>query len=106
MAECQPYDFGVDMWSLGIMTYEMVTGYSPFTGTEKEILDKIKNYDNFDCIKKQLDEINASEELCEFISRLLSPESSKRLQIEEVLTHPWLIKNLSFIQSNKSKEIN
>lgn len=85
-----PYDHQVDMWSLGIMTYEMVTGYSPFFGNESEIIEKIKYFPGYNSIKDRLENICASDEMCDFISRLIVSDSTKRMNIEEVLVHPWI----------------
>jgi serine/threonine protein kinase len=90
MVDGLPHDFKVDIWSLGIMTYEMVTGYSPFYGDESEILQKIKNFEGFNSIKDRLVNICASEELCDFISGLIISDSSLRMPIEDVLIHPWI----------------
>lgn len=34
------YDSKVDVWSLGTIFYEMLTGFTPFTGTSKDDLKK------------------------------------------------------------------
>lgn len=38
------YDFGVDVWSIGVMIYELICGVSPFAGKDNaETMENIKN---------------------------------------------------------------
>ena len=38
------YGYSVDFWSLGVLSYEMLTGQSPFSGdSEEELFDSICN---------------------------------------------------------------
>jgi len=85
-----PYDFQVDVWSLGVMTYEMVTGYSPFYGDQSDVLENIKIFNGFDSVKDRLEAVCASGELLDFISRILVVDYSKRICIEDALKHPWI----------------
>lgn len=37
----QVYEKSVDMWSVGVLLYILLSGTQPFTGTEEQIFDKI-----------------------------------------------------------------
>lgn len=39
----EAYDTKVDMWSMGVLLYVLVSGYLPFQGSNREMFDKIKN---------------------------------------------------------------
>jgi aurora kinase len=70
------YDRTVDIWSLGILAYEFVTGHPPFE-------EQIKN-DTFRRIR-QLDlkfPAEMSFDCCDFISGCLKLESKDRLTLD------------------------
>jgi serine/threonine protein kinase len=95
MAKNELYDFSVDMWSFGIMIYEMVTGYSPFS-TEKteDVINKVKEFKDFTEIEDRLKETNVSNNLINLISKLITSDISKRMIIEEFFTYEWVSENL------------
>ncbi|EGR29395.1 protein kinase domain protein [Ichthyophthirius multifiliis] len=76
------YDFKVDVWSIGILTYEMLVGI-------------IYIYDNnqlFYYLKYDMP-FYLSYESQDFIKQLLVEDPNKRISIEDVLKHQWIIKN-------------
>ncbi|XP_023945007.2 obscurin isoform X5 [Bicyclus anynana] len=81
--------FGADMWSVGIITYILLSGYSPFRGlNDRETLTKIREgrwewhdeewWSRF------------SKESRDFISKLLVLNWHDRMDVDTALSHPWL----------------
>ncbi|XP_035730757.1 obscurin-like isoform X6 [Vespa mandarinia] len=80
-------DYAADMWSVGIITYILLSGISPFRGVnDRETLTKIRQgaWDFDDRWK------NISNEAKDFIRRLLVYNVDKRMNIKSALKHPWL----------------
>ena len=87
----KPYDFKVDLFAIGIITYLLVAGFLPFDDedSEKEIARQTV-YDPTPFPKKIWD--NISQEAKMFVDNLLSKAPEKRMNLQEVLQHKWLIK--------------
>lgn len=84
------YEYKVDIWSLGILCFELLTGTTPFDGnTYEELINNVK--DGKYSIKKDL---NLSKEAISFISELLQYDANKRLDINGVINHDFLKKNV------------
>jgi serine/threonine protein kinase len=97
MAKNEPYDFSVDMWSLGIMIYEIVTGYSPFSANYTEdVIKNVKEYKDFSSIVYRLIEKNISNNLIDLIGKLITPDVSNRMIIYDFFKHEWVIENLKY----------
>lgn len=98
MAKNEFYDFTVDMWSFGIMIYEMVTGFSPFSADKTEdVINKVKDYKEFSQIEQRLKEANISDKLVNLISNLITSDPSKRMIIEDYFKHEWVTENLKIV---------
>ncbi|XP_033823687.1 death-associated protein kinase 2 isoform X2 [Periophthalmus magnuspinnatus] len=77
-----------DMWSIGVITYILLSGASPFLGeTKQETLGNISavNYDFDEEVFSHTSELAKS-----FIRQLLEKDKRKRMTIEETLNHPWI----------------
>ena len=89
--ENKSYGEEVDWWSVGIIFYEMLIGFTPFfEGTQYEIIEKIKNFKKYLKIPKHI-ENNISIEAKKLIFDFLE-DKEKRLGnggIEEIKKHPF-----------------
>jgi len=82
------YDKSVDMWSVGVITYVLLCGFSPFlSSTQTGLFEKI--------IKVEYDFpdpewTNISNEAKDFIRHLLVKDPEDRYTAKQCLQHPWL----------------
>ena len=80
------YSYEIDIWSLGIIIYTLLVGKTPFeTQHFQELLEKVKRMDyTFP------EKINISNEAKDLISKILVDDPSKRLTLDQILTHKFL----------------
>ncbi|XP_056893692.1 myosin light chain kinase 3 isoform X2 [Takifugu flavidus] len=93
--------FPTDMWSLGVITYMLLSGLSPFLGDDdNETLNNILACQwNFE--EEEFKDI--SDEAKDFITRLLVKSKSWRMSATESLRHPWLSDQSLHYQLNQKK---
>uniref|UniRef100_A0A8D0HIF3 Myosin light chain kinase 3 n=1 Tax=Sphenodon punctatus TaxID=8508 RepID=A0A8D0HIF3_SPHPU len=80
--------FPTDMWSVGVITYMLLSGLSPFLGeTDTETMNYIVNC-SWDFDAEAFEQL--SEEAKDFVSKLLVKEKSGRTSAAQCLKHEWL----------------
>ncbi|ODV92111.1 hypothetical protein CANCADRAFT_18595, partial [Tortispora caseinolytica NRRL Y-17796] len=86
MVECSAYDEAIDIWSLGVLTYEFLVGSPPFEESTKNATCKR--------IAKADYRIPSfvSHDAANFIGKLLQKDPTKRLSLEGIQNHPWIVK--------------
>ena len=86
------YNSKSDIWSLGIIFYELVMLKLPFNGTNMEKLFKR-------VVSGKYEKVKGSEEMAKVVRGMLKVDANKRFDIDQLLVMPGL-KNLSLQNSS------
>ena len=86
--ESKVYNEKVDIWSIGIITYMLLTGRTPFPGSNKAeiknmIVTKPINF-NQEFLK------HLSKNAIDFMQKALIRDFVKRYSAKQLLDHPWI----------------
>ncbi|XP_051764632.1 LOW QUALITY PROTEIN: calcium/calmodulin-dependent protein kinase IGa [Ctenopharyngodon idella] len=85
----KPYSKAVDCWSIGVITYILLSGYPPFyEENETRLFSKIMKAE-YAFHSPYWDDI--SESAKDFIRHMLEKNPTKRYTTEQALAHPWII---------------
>ncbi|EFR02308.1 CAMK protein kinase [Nannizzia gypsea CBS 118893] len=86
-----PYDQSVDMWSFGAVAFHILSGHPPFMGRgDDRGAQMLRNIMTTDADYTLLENVGASPEAIDFISRLLNRDPKARPKEPECFQHPWI----------------
>lgn len=87
MIQGHPHTKQVDLWSLGVLCYELIVGEPPFqTQSYEETYKKISK------AQYEIPEF-VSKAAGHLISKLLVLQADLRLSLPKVKQHPWILAN-------------
>ncbi|KAH7364542.1 kinase-like domain-containing protein [Rhexocercosporidium sp. MPI-PUGE-AT-0058] len=78
----------VDMWSLGVITYTLLCGYSPFRS--ENLQELIEECSSARVIFHERYWKDVSDDAKDFIGHLLQPDADDRSSSKQALRHSWL----------------
>lgn len=78
----------VDMWSMGVITYTLLCGYSPFRS--ESLQDLIEECNNAQVVFHERYWKDVSDDAKNFIMCLLKPNPDDRWSSAQAMRHPWL----------------
>lgn len=82
-----PHSYQVDLWTVGVLAYELLTGMAPFEHMSKQMT------------KRKIAEVDFSfpegvpADARDLISKLLRKRPQERISLEEIMKHPWIVRN-------------
>ncbi|XP_062585405.1 myosin light chain kinase, smooth muscle-like, partial [Saccostrea cucullata] len=93
IVDSEPIGFYTDMWAVGVLSYALLSGFSPFAGE-----DDLKTRQNVSrCVWDFSDQCftEVSLQSKDFIRRLLVRNPYERMSVHESLDHAWLVGDLA-----------
>lgn len=85
----EEYDYKIDIWSLGVIMFELLIGTTPFGGKNLENLRQNVNKG----IVRLRSRIDLSPNCLDFVSKCLQLDPLKRMTIDHALNHPFINDN-------------
>ena len=94
MIERTGHGKNVDIWCLGVLLFELLVGNPPFSGgNNKDLL--IRNILKVKILWPKYPKKEIDKDAKDLISKILKYDPQQRISIEEMIKHPFFVKNCS-----------
>ncbi|KAB2630603.1 serine/threonine-protein kinase ATG1-like [Pyrus ussuriensis x Pyrus communis] len=101
--QLQKYDAKADLWSVGAILFQLVTGRTPFTGNNQ--IQLLQNILKATELQFPSDSNNLSSECKELCQKLLRRNPVERLTFEEFFDHPFLSQQSPYSRSRRASRM-
>lgn len=95
MVERKTHDSRVDIWSLGILTYELLVGTPPFEEAGQE-----ETYRRICKVDLKIPSF-VPKDAADLIEKLLKHDPYERVELRHVANHPWIVRNRPYWAMDK-----
>lgn len=82
----QEHDHRIDVWALGVLTFEFLFGHTPFACDNEADMYRAISEASFTFPE----DTTVTDDAMDLVARLLVKDPEDRLAISDVLHHPWL----------------
>jgi len=79
------YTEACDLWSVGVVTFILLTGTFPFSDSNPKV-----TYEKITKVEYDWEEAEVSNQVLDFVDKLLVKDPSQRLTADQALGHPWI----------------
>lgn len=86
------YGKEVDCWSIGVLAYELLFGYLPSSDGEEWVRWEKIDFEGTNGTQRKRKHI--SDEAKSFVTASLQVNRESRLTVQQMLRHPWIVKNI------------
>ncbi|ETV82918.1 CAMK protein kinase, variant [Aphanomyces astaci] len=86
-----PYGKAVDIWAIGVMTFFLLSGVTPFHSSNQSVMLRKIGQADFRFLPPYWD--NVSDEAKAFVARMLTVNPKDRATASELLHDPWIVEH-------------